>query len=434
MSCATCNPNGNTVDANCQCVPSPSGAALCDPRYANLPRAKKIRLIGSSGECLANFPEGQCGLVFFDGSGESEITSAPAQDLPSLVQYLTDLGSPDGLARQNGQLIEGIPANFDYLMVLEGTGDGCDRPAWKKWRGPANSVGYVFWNGTEFEFGGVNANGVVTSAVLDKLGEGYLPAYPSTIDPTTTGDKTQGFLCPTNEDIYKVGSDGVAKQINPAAVKGFVYYGEASACDGSVVPQVAQLCDITDPPCEDKPEPTQLLGCADDGDPASTGVTGSLPQGFCNKVVVSDGAGAPWGNASIGATFSPGNYGTLRQDLSASGSFSVTISDVSMSAAAGYTLPTGVTHAIVHVRAVLRKTISERTNLVVTVGGVGVVEASAYSWDGATEDEDIQTATAIVPVNGSGGIAIDVNHSNVSDSDYDVIVNLAGVLACAEEE
>lgn len=442
MSCSQCNQansnaNSSTVNADCQCVPSPSGAAYCDPRFANLPKANQINLIGSSGECLAQFPIGKCGLIFFDEFGYATITDAPAQNLPSLVQYLTDENNPDGLARQDGKLIEGIPPVFDYLMVLEeacGVGSCCGKPEWKKWRGPKNSTGYVFWNGTGFEFGGINTNGVVTSAILEKLTEGIIPAYPDTTVPDEVGSKTQGFLCPDSDDLYFVDTDAIAHPLNPGRVKGFVVYRETGACDSEIIPQVAGLCDIANPPCVARPEPTQIVGCSSDGDVAATMDTEALAEGYCNKVIVSDGDGAPWRNGAIGGTFFPGNYGTLRQDLAASGSFSVTVSSASLTAAAGYQLPSGTTHVIVHVRAVLRKSTSERSNLSVAAGGVGVVEASAYSWDNATQDQNIATATAVVPVSGSGSIALDVNHSNVTSSTYDLTVNLAGVFACAEVE
>ena len=443
MSCNSCNPTGctpdsNSVDANCQCVPNSAGAAYCDPRFANLPSASHIKLMGASGECLANFPSGKCGLIFFNENGYAQVTSSPAQDLPALINWLADAGQADGLARQDGALIESIPPTFDHLMVMESPCPDdvcCTKPEWKKWRGPAGTAGYVLWNGTSFEFGGINADGIVTSAILDKLSEAILVGFPVGTDPEVSGTKTLGYICPTNDDLYHVDpTDGLAKPLNPTGERGFVWYGPSSACDSTIVPQVVGLCEIATPPCEEAPVPAKLVGCNADGDPAATLLTELLADNHCNKVLVNPGDGGAWSNASIGGTFFPGNQGTVRQDLAASGSFSVTVSSAAMTAAAGYTLPTNITHVIVHVRAVLRKSTSERSRLTVDAGGVGVVEASAYSWDGSNQDEDIQTATAVIPVNLSGGFALDINHSNVTSSTYDVTVNISGVLACAELE
>lgn len=433
-----CTSSGNTADANCQCVPSSAGSSYCDPRFATLPAARQIKLIGASGECLATFPRGACGLIFWNENGYAQISNAPAQDLPTLLNYLQDLNQPDGLARQDGKLIEGIPPEFSHLMVLTepcSVGNCCTKPEWKKWRGPANTQGYVFWDGSAFSFGGINEQGVVTSAILTELEEGYLPAWPEATDPGNVGTKTLGYLKPEYDDLYKGDSDtGIFSPLNPTNDVGFVVYRQASACDGKITPQVASLCDVANPPCVDPPVPVQLVGCAEDGDVASTGPTDDLLINHCNKVLVSAGGGAPWQNASIGRTWFPGFEGTVRQDLGGSGSFSVTITEAQMAAAATYAVPTNATHVIVHVIAKLRKSISERSQLIVTCGGVQVCTCTAYSWDGANEDLEVQTATAIVPLSGTKSFALDVNHSNVTSSNYDLTVNLAGFLACAELE
>ena len=431
MSC-NCNPTTTTSGGTCT-----AGAAVCDERYANLPTAQQIKLIGTDGECLANLSDGSCGLLWIQ-DGHATLTTSPCSDVQSLLAYLTDEGTLDGLARVDGNLIEGTPPVFNHLLVLK---DGCGTPgcggapSWYKWRGAADTSGFVFWNGESFSFTEVNAQGVVTSAILDPLSGGYIAAYPEATDPTTEGTKTQGYLIPDNDDLYVVDATGVANQLNAAQETGFVYYGATDACDATVIPQVINLCDITTPPCVDKPVPTKIIGCADDGAPASTNVTASLPTGFCDVVVANPGGGGAWINAYQGATFFTGNYGVLQSDTARTGSYNVTVSSSALSGAAGYTLPTGISHIVVHVRIALTTDALVRQYLSATVGGIGVAELTGISWDaGTTEDLQIANNTTIVPVSGTGSVAIDVNHSPSANSNYDLVVYLVGAYSCAQAE
>lgn len=396
---------------------SAKGAAVCDAAYPNLPTADEMKLMGVSGECLYTFTTASKGLVFLDGvsNDAAKVTNDIDLDIPALVTLLG--GGPN----------EDVPPTFDHIMVLDGT-------EWRKWRGPTGLTGYLFWNGSKWAYGQINETGVCTRAVLAPVTAGFMAVWDTAITPSSddTQDKCLKYVLPTVPDLFYVAPDGQIQQVNPTNKKGLVMFQQNGACDATIFPQVLNLCEVTNPPCMDKPLAHNIIGCDIDGGTASTADVPTLPEHACGFALVNPGAAGEWVNAPIGRTFYPGNSGTLLSGAGSSGSDSGTFTALNIQSATGYTLPTGVTHVTLWVKAKLMNPTASLSTLSITLAGIGAADISAYSFDGVVTDQTTHISEITAPVGASGEVTYNLASNSIAGSTYDFTINVAGLIACVD--
>jgi len=166
--CSSANPNDpnapltppeGTVHAfgsiSCPPAPKPCYTTWCSENFRTLPKAKRIEVIGTAGDCIYKLDPGKPGLVATDGTGGFVVSNAPNIDLEQLVSYAT---GPNGLLLDaSKQPIEGDPPEFPYLIIQMENGD------WRKVRGRPGSVGLVVWDDEGFRVSGIDDSNILIS-------------------------------------------------------------------------------------------------------------------------------------------------------------------------------------------------------------------------------------------------------------------------------
>lgn len=119
---------------------------VCDERFAMLPMASRIELIGVNGQCLYRFPTTKPGIILADGRGGFVFTNKPVLDLPQLVSYIDAASGQVVTDPTTGYATEADPPDFPWLMIQKSDG------SWMKLRGRPGTPGLMAWDGTNFSF------------------------------------------------------------------------------------------------------------------------------------------------------------------------------------------------------------------------------------------------------------------------------------------